>query len=73
MLYYKYLKNKAKMNYLKSKVMKSMQNYITALLIAALVFPILAFILTIPFMILQYHKYGAITIKKTLIIFSLKL
>ena len=70
MLYYKYLKNKAKMNYLKSKVMKSMQNYITALLIAALVFPILAFILTIPFMILQYHKYGAITIKKTLIIFS---
>ena len=70
MLYYKYLKNGAKMNYLKSKVMKSMQNYITALLIAALVFPILAFILTIPFMILQYHKYGAITIKKTLIIFS---
>ena len=47
-----------------------MSSYLTSILTAFIIFPILAFILTLPYMVIQYHKYGAISKKKVLIVFS---
>ena len=44
--------------------------YIQTIRTAILLFPVIALLLTIPYMIWEYHKYGAILILRTLIIYS---
>lgn len=48
-----------------------MESYKISIEVALLVFPIIAFILTIPFLIHQYQKYGAIPFFKNVIFYSL--
>lgn len=48
-----------------------METYKTSIETALLIFPFIAFILTIPFLIYQYNKYGAIPKIKCLIFYSL--
>lgn len=48
-----------------------MESYKISIEIAILVFPVIAFILTIPFLIHQYQKYGAIPFFKSVIFYSL--
>lgn len=48
----------------------SMSGYMNAIKVAVLTFPFLAFLITIPYMISQYRKYGAIHSLRTLIIYS---
>ncbi len=45
-------------------------NYVTAIKTAIFVFPIIAFLFTIPFILHQYHKYGSINRYRALIIYS---
>ena len=47
-----------------------MSTYLIPIQVAMIVFPIIAFCLTLPYAIYQYYKYGAIPILRTLIIFS---
>lgn len=47
-----------------------MHIYFHSLISAFIIFPLLVLIVTIPYMIYEYHKYGAITKKRVLIIFS---
>lgn len=44
--------------------------YIQTIRTAILLFPVIALLLTMPYMIWEYHKYGAILILRTLIIYS---
>lgn len=44
--------------------------YITAIKSSILIFPLIAFLFTIPFMLHEYHKYGSIGPFKTLIVYS---
>ncbi len=48
-----------------------MESYKISIEVAILVFPIIAFILTTPFLIHQYQKYGAIPFFKSVIFYSL--
>lgn len=45
-------------------------NYIISIKTAIFVFPIIAFLFTIPFILHQYHKYGSINKLRVLIIYS---
>lgn len=45
-------------------------SYIVAIKTAIVVFPIIAFLITIPFILHNYHKYGSIHYIKTLVIYS---
>lgn len=45
-------------------------NYIEAIKTAIFIFPIIAFLFTIPFILYNYHKYGSIHWFKTLIIYT---
>lgn len=45
-------------------------NYLISIKTAIIVFPIIAFIFTIPFILHNYHKYGSINPLRTLIIYS---
>ena len=47
-----------------------MSTYLVPIQVAMIVFPLIAFCLTLPYVIHQYHKYGSIPILRTLIIFS---
>lgn len=47
-----------------------MEAYITPIKIALLTFPFIAFLLSLPFLIHQYHKYGGFTFWRAFIIFS---
>ena len=47
-----------------------MENYKTSILIAIIIFPFIAFILTIPYLIYQYHKYGATSLFKNILFYS---
>lgn len=47
-----------------------MQNYIEIIRMAVLFFPIIAFLITIPYILVQYHKYGSVYYYRTLIIYS---
>lgn len=47
-----------------------MSVYLIPIQVAMIVFPFIAFCLTLPYAIYQYHKYGSIPILRTLIIFS---
>jgi len=44
--------------------------YIFAIKVAVLIFPILAFIFTLPYILTQYHKYGSVSLYRSVIIFS---
>ena len=44
--------------------------YINSIKIAMLVFPILAFFITLPYMIINYRKYGSVNKLRTLILYS---
>ncbi len=44
--------------------------YITAIKIAILVFPVLALVLTLPYIIVQYFKYGSVSFLRSLILFT---
>lgn len=50
--------------------MNTMTGYLEAMKTALLFFPLIAFLFTTPYMISQYHKYGAIHAFRTLIIYS---
>lgn len=45
-------------------------NYIYAMKTAILIFPLIALIITIPFTLSEYHKYGSISKLRTIIIYS---
>lgn len=47
-----------------------MMNYINTIKIAILVFPLIALLFTIPFILHQYHKYGSIHKFRVFIIYS---
>ena len=47
-----------------------MSTYAFPIKIGLIVFPIIALLITIPFMIKQYHKYGAIPFMRTFIVYS---
>ena len=47
-----------------------MANYKYAIEIAILVFPVIAFFITFPYMVVQYFKYGSIPFLRTVIIYS---
>ena len=44
--------------------------YINSIKIAMLVFPVLAFFITLPYMIINYRKYGSVNKLRTLIVYS---
>ena len=44
--------------------------YINSIKIALLIFPVLAFFITLPYMIINYRKYGSINKLRTLILYS---
>ena len=45
-------------------------NYLISIFWALLIFPVIALLITIPFMLIEYHKYGSINKLRTLIIYS---
>lgn len=47
-----------------------MMNYFTAIKTAIIIFPLIAFFFTIPFIINQYHKYGSIHKLRVCIVYS---
>ena len=50
-----------------------MSGYLEIIKTALILFPFVAFLISLPFLLSQYHKYGAITFWKTLIIYSFAL
>lgn len=44
--------------------------YIFAIKVAVFIFPILAFIFTLPYILTQYHKYGSVSLYRSVIIYS---
>lgn len=44
--------------------------YITAIKFAILVFPVLALVLTLPYITVQYHKYGSVSFLRSFILFT---
>ncbi len=47
-----------------------MESYRFVIWVAILVFPIIAFLITLPYMIRNYHKYGSIPLLRTLVVYS---
>ncbi len=47
-----------------------MSTYIIPIKIGLIIFPILALLLTFPYMVKQYHKYGSILFLRTMIVYS---
>jgi len=47
-----------------------MQTYEIAIRVAFVTFPIIAFLITLPYMIRQYHRYGSIPFLRTVIVYS---
>ena len=45
-------------------------SYLIAIKTAIIIFPFIALLITIPFILLSYHKYGSINKIKTLVIYS---
>lgn len=48
-------------------------NYLSIIKEAVYFFPVIAFLITIPFILIQYHKFGSISMFKSFIIYSLVL
>ena len=44
--------------------------YLISIKVAMLVFPVLAFIFTLPYMIMNYRKYGSVNKLRTVILYS---
>ena len=47
-----------------------MNNFKEAILTAIILFPIVALLITLPYVIIQYHKYGSINKWRTIIVYS---
>lgn len=47
-----------------------MNNYIESIKIALLFFPLVAFAISLPFIMVQYHRYGSISVWKAFLIYS---
>ena len=47
-----------------------MQTYVNALMIAARFFPLVAFVVTLPYIIVQYHRYGSILVLRMVFLYS---
>ena len=47
-----------------------MQSYIEIIKIALVFFPFLAFFISFPFILIEYHKYGSISFFKTVLLYS---
>lgn len=47
-----------------------MSNYLEVIKVAALFFPFISFLISIPFILIEYHKFGSISFLKSFIIFS---
>lgn len=47
-----------------------MSQYIETIQTAVLLFPVIAFLFTLPYVLYQYHRYGAILVLRTVIIYS---
>jgi glycopeptide antibiotics resistance protein len=47
-----------------------MSSYITIILYTIILFPFIALIITLPFMIINYHKYGSVSFFRTLIVYT---
>lgn len=50
-----------------------MNNYLEILKIALMFFPFIAFFVSIPFILIQYHKFGSVSFFKSLLIYSFTL
>lgn len=50
-----------------------MNNYIDIIKTAIMFFPFIAFLISFPFILIQYHKYGSISLLKVIIIYSFTL
>lgn len=50
-----------------------MENYIFSIRMAFLFFPFLAALFTLPFLLLQYHRYGAVPILRAAVVYSMML
>lgn len=50
-----------------------MDNYIFSIRMAFLLFPFLAALFTLPFLLLQYHRYGAVPIVRAAVVYSMVL
>ena len=50
-----------------------MNSYIDIIKTAIMFFPFIAFLISFPFILIQYHKYGSISLLKVLIIYSFTL
>lgn len=50
--------------------MKVVLSYIETIRMAIIIFPIIAFIITIPYILTQYHKYGSVYFYRTIIVYS---
>ena len=46
-------------------------NYVEIIKYAVFLFPVIAFIMSFPFILYEYHKYGSISFLKAFIIYSL--
>jgi glycopeptide antibiotics resistance protein len=47
-----------------------MSSYITIILYTIILFPFIALLITLPFMIINYHKYGSVSFFRTLIVYT---
>lgn len=47
-----------------------MSSYIEPIRFAFLIFPLIAFLITIPYLIYQYHKYGSVPLIRSIIIYT---
>lgn len=47
-----------------------MQGYLEAIRTSVLFFPIISFLFTIPYLLIQYHKYGSVHILRSIIVYS---
>lgn len=50
-------------------VVVSIMDYLTIIKYATLAFPLIAFLFTIPFILVEYHKYGSVSLFKSVIIY----
>ena len=47
-----------------------MQSYLYAIKTAIFIFPIIALLITLPYILYNYHKYGSISFMRTIIVYS---
>ena len=49
---------------------RCMNNYIIPIEVGIIIFPIIALLITLPYLIYEYHKYGSISFLRTSIVYS---